>query len=98
MSPPNGRSSNGQLLYCSLRCGCWLAMIALLLVAAPARADCPPCGPDFCQSDPRIAPALAQRKRALKSAGYPDRLIGLVDKGDQCYASITRAPDRFTMW
>lgn len=56
------------------------------------------CGPDFCQSDPRVGLALQAKKAALESDGYPERLISLIDVGDQCVARIRRSPDIFTMW
>jgi hypothetical protein len=74
-----------------------LALSAVLLLASNgAFADCT-CGPDFCQNDPRIPKALADKKASL-AAEFPDRLVRLLDIGDQCYARVTRAPDIFTMW
>jgi len=70
---------------------------ALLLMTSAAAAACT-CGPDYCQDDSRVPKALAAKKKSLKAAGYPDRLISLLDIDDQCVARITRSPDVFTMW
>jgi hypothetical protein len=83
----------GMLVKCRYTLG-----IALVLFATrPAISDCG-CGPDFCQNDPRITKALAEKKSRLSAAGFPARLTGLLDVGDQCYARITRSPDNFTLW
>jgi hypothetical protein len=62
-----------------------------------AKAACT-CGPDFCQDDSRVAAKLAEKKASLRASGFPDRLIALIDRDDQCVARITRSPDIFTMW
>lgn len=66
-----------------------------LLWPSIAYADCN-CGPDFCQDDPRIPQTLSKKKAAL-GAEYPDRLIALLDKGNQCVARIERSPDGFSL-
>lgn len=72
-------------------------MAAMILVAqTPAWGACQ-CGPDFCQDDPRVPGALAEKKQALAQE-YPSRLVALLDIGDQCFARITRSPDMFTIW
>jgi len=73
-----------------------LALVLAMLTPAPGHAGCD-CGPDFCQDDARIAAALKAKKQSLAAAGYPDRLVGLLDVGQQCVARITRSPDAFTM-
>jgi len=75
---------------------CLIAILGLSSTTS-SWADCG-CGPDFCQNDPRIASALSQKKNSLRANGFPDKLIILLDRGDQCYARITRAPDIFTIW
>jgi hypothetical protein len=69
----------------------------LMIAVTAARAACS-CGPDFCQDDPRVPATLAGKEASLRASGYPDRLISLIDRGDQCVARITRSPDIFTMW
>jgi hypothetical protein len=69
----------------------------LIVALTAAKAACT-CGPDFCQDDPRVPATLAEKKASLRASGYPDRLIALIDRGDQCVARITRSPDIFTMW
>jgi hypothetical protein len=66
-------------------------------IASVAKAACT-CGPDFCQDDPRVPATLAKKKRDLSAGGYPDRLVALIGRGDQCVARITRSPDAFTLW
>lgn len=73
-----------------------LAMLLGPIAMIPAWAACS-CGPDFCQDDARIPGALSQKKQSLRASGYPERLVALLDRGDQCYARITRAPDIFTI-
>lgn len=73
------------------------AATGLLLGTSWAIAQCA-CGPDFCQDDSRVAGALATKKAELSNAGYPKRLIDLIDVGQQCFARIDRSPDIFTMW
>lgn len=74
-----------------------LVVAGLILAGTVARAACT-CGPDFCQDDSRVASTLAAKKASLRASGYPNRLIVLIDRGDQCVARITRSPDIFTMW
>jgi hypothetical protein len=69
----------------------------LIVAGTAAKAVCT-CGPDFCQDDSRVAATLAAKKGSLRASGFPDRLIALIDRGDQCVARITRSPDIFTMW
>jgi hypothetical protein len=71
-------------------------VLALALSAAPALANCERCGLDFCQTDPRVPAALSDKKKSL-SASYPQRLVGLLDIGEQCVARIKRSPDGFTL-
>ncbi len=66
-------------------------------IADVKAADCPPCGPDLCLGDPRFPPKLAQKKKELKAAGYPDDLIKLIDRDGKCVMAIERAPDVFTI-
>ena len=75
-----------------------VAMVAMLSLAAkPALAECPPCGPDYCKSDPRFAPLLAKKKQRLTADGYPERLLKLLDKDGECVARVERSPDVFTL-
>jgi hypothetical protein len=72
-------------------------LTGLVAFGTTAKAACS-CGPDFCQDDPRVPNALRAKKQELRDAGYPDRLVTLIDRGDQCIARISRAPVSFTMW
>ena len=74
-----------------------IAFVILANIAIAAGAACS-CGPDFCQDDPRIPATLVKKKQDLRASGYPNRLIALIDRGDQCVARITRSPDVFTLW
>ena len=65
--------------------------------AGPSVATACGSGPDYCTDDPRIAPALAAKKQALRREGYPDRLVGLLDIGVQCVARIRQEPDGFRL-
>lgn len=73
-----------------------VSIAALTQSMTSALAGCA-CGPDYCQDDTRIAAALAAKKNSLAAAGYPPRLLALLDVGTQCYARIHQAPDAFTM-
>lgn len=69
-----------------------IAAVACLSLGAStlkAFAQCY-CGPDFCQSDPRVGIALESKKAELRNAGCPDRLTAPVDSGDQCVARSRR--------
>jgi hypothetical protein len=65
--------------------------------AAPSWADCG-CGPLYCKIDPTFPAAFAKKKAALSHAGYPNRLIALLDKGGQCLVCVGNgSPDVFTL-
>jgi hypothetical protein len=67
------------------------------MVSTATWADCG-CGPLYCKNDPTFPAALAKKKKALSSAGYPDRLIALLDKGGQCLVCVgSGSPDIFTL-
>lgn len=68
---------------------------SMVCLAGPSAATACNSGPDYCTDDPRITPALAAKKQALKKQGYPDRLVGLLDLGVQCVARIREEPDGF---
>jgi hypothetical protein len=53
------------------------------------------CGPDVCLNDPRFPPKLAKKKADLKSAGFPDDLIALIDRDGKCVMAIDQSPDGF---
>ena len=69
--------------------------LACISFMGPAYAACGS-GPDYCTDDPRIAGALAEKKKRLGKE-YPARLIALLDRGVQCIARIEQSPDAFTM-
>ncbi|SRR5258708_6429880 len=74
-----------------------IGVVLAVLVGGIVRADCPPCGPDFCLNDPRYPPALAAKKANMRTAGYPDDLIRLLDRDAACVARVRTAPDTFTI-
>src|SRR5258708_13541087 len=74
-----------------------MGVVLAVLVGGIVRADCPPCGPDFCLNDPRYPPALAAKKANMRTAGYPDDLIRLLDRDAACVARSRTAPDTFTI-
>ncbi len=53
------------------------------------------CGPDVCLNDPRYPPKVAKKKADLKTAGFPDDLIALLDRDGKCVMAIDQAPDGF---
>jgi hypothetical protein len=89
--PKRGGKTMKRLSICGL-------VLAMVLQAQAVQAQaCNNCGPDFCQTDSRIAAKLAAKKREL-SREYPANLVALLDRGQQCVARIERSPDIFTMW
>src|SRR5437773_11782722 len=87
------RMTPRMALPAALRCAA-----ALLCIAAPARAiECPPCGPEYCLDDPEYLDALGAKKKTLVAAGYPPRLVALLDGGSPCVACVESAPDGFTV-
>jgi hypothetical protein len=74
--------------------GC-IATAAALFASGTACAMACDSGPDFCTDDPRIAAALAEKKADLLKE-YPQRLVGLLDRGVQCVARIQQSPDGFS--
>src|SRR3954451_19356962 len=67
------------------------------MVSTASWADCG-CGPLYCKNDPTFPAAFAKKKAALSHAGYPNRLIALLDKGGQCLVCVGNgSPDVFTL-
>jgi hypothetical protein len=68
-------------------------------IGSIARCDSPdcPCGPNYCQDDPRYTKAMAAKKASLKKDGYPDKLLALLDKDGKCYQQVTTSPSKFTI-
>lgn len=72
------------------------ALVAAIVVgAAVVRADCPPCGPNYCLNDPRYAPALAAKKAEMERQRLPADLVALMDKDGPCVARVEQAPVNF---
>jgi hypothetical protein len=69
---------------------------AALILFVSAGGPCT-CGPDYCKDDPRYLPALNKKKDQMRKAGYPERLISLLDRDGPCYARVQQAPDVFTV-
>lgn len=72
-----------------------LTFVALMLFVS-AGGPCT-CGPDYCKDDPRYLPALNKKKDQMRKAGYPERLIALLDRDGTCYARVQQSPDVFTV-
>jgi hypothetical protein len=72
--------------------GCYQTQTALKGETARDLCDC---GPNVCLNDPRYPPKLAKKKADLKSAGYPDDLIALMDRDGHCVMAIDQSPDTF---
>lgn len=83
---------------------CAVVLLGFLIVACnksryiantAALRDLCDCGPDVCLNDPRYPPKLARKKTELMNAGFPDDLIGLLDRDGKCVMAIDQAPDGF---
>lgn len=70
-----------------------VGVLMVCLSAPEAEAACNS-GPDYCTDDPRIPSLLAEKKERL-SRDYPQRLVGLLDRGVQCVARVRQSPDSF---
>jgi hypothetical protein len=70
-------------------------VVAIVVGGAVVRADCPPCGPNYCLNDPRYGPALAAKKAAMERQRLPADLIALMDKDGACFARVEQAPVTF---
>jgi hypothetical protein len=70
-------------------------VVTMVAGAAVVRADCPPCGPNYCLNDPRYPPALAAKKAAMERQRFPPDLIALIDKDGACFARVEQAPVTF---
>jgi hypothetical protein len=83
------------------RCGSWCLAVASSLAifgagALAAELACT-CGPDFCQSDPRVEGAFVAKRKSLAEEGFPERLLALFDRSPRCVAAAERAPDSFSL-
>ena len=71
--------------------------ISTCLCAGSSLADSA-CGPLYCQNDPHFSDALQAKKSAMSRAGYPNRLIVLLDEGGQCFVCVgSGSPDIFSL-
>jgi hypothetical protein len=68
----------------------------LFLIPTIAYPQACPCGPDYCQDDPRYDRALASKKAAL-ARNYPAELVALLDRDSHCVARVEQAPDGFNL-
>src|SRR6476646_2187628 len=75
----------------------WCGLSAMVMTAATAWGDCPPCGQMQCLNQTGFPAQRDAKKKRLTDAGFARSWAALVDNDGACPLCLQNGPDWFTL-